>query len=749
MEAKTTTTSKFNVKGMHCASCAISIEKELNKIDGIEKAQVNVATETVEVIHSEQSPIDISAINQNLSKLGYSLESKQLPKKLAEPMHEDHGAKHDHHISRETVLASSIITIVAIILMLLGFFVELSENTAEFIHHLFPLLALYMMLVPGSQYIFALARYIRYGHANMDTLIGLGTISAFLYSFAITAFEVPLAPYLDVHAHYYDTTVVIIGFITLGKYLETLSKNKTKKSLESLISLQAKTAFTKRDTDFVEIPIDDINVGDLILVKAGSKIPVDGTVETESPEIDESSITGESMPVTKTTGDRVFAGTMNTSIPFTFKAVKLGKDTLLSHIVNMVEEAQNSKAPIQKLADTISARFVPTVLVIAIVSLLSWLLIGSQYYNFDFAIAKAMSSFIGVLIIACPCALGLATPIALITGIGKSAKNGILIKNANALELLHKADTLVIDKTGTLTEGKPKFNSIRILTNDKDYNDNKVIEIVASLEINSEHPIATAIIDEASARKLTLPESRNTKVYRGMGIEGIVGDKKYLVGNLPMMRQFGIDMENSGNNIGTHLYLADEKTTIAVITISDKLRQAAQNAILSLKNNSIDIIMATGDNTATAKQIANEAGITKIKSQLLPSDKISLVKELQDSGKVVVVAGDGINDAPALAQADISIAMSTGADVAIEASDVTILKGDISKIGKAIDISRKTMRIIKQNLFWAFSYNLIGIPLASGLFYPLFGLSLSPEFSAIAMAFSSIAVVLNALRLYR
>lgn len=743
--------SKYKISGMHCASCAVTIQKELNNTPGVEKAEVNIATEIATIQHGDHSSLDIASVNSRLSKLGYSLteEGRDNHRHKSDGEHENHGGQHSHNISKEILISSLAITILTIILMILDFFGSPSETAREFIHHLFPLLALYMLAIPGSRYIDALVRYVRYGHANMDTLIGLGTVTAFTYSFIITAFEESLRSYIDVNAHYYDTTIVIIGFITLGKYLETFTKNKTKKALEDLLKLQPTTTFLKNNNNYTEVPISEIKINDTILVKAGANIPVDGDIinTTESIFINESSITGESVPTQKNNGDKVFSGTTNTNRPFEMRAAKIGNETLLSQIVRMVEDAQNSKAPIQKLADTISSVFVPTVLVIAIITLFTWLFIGYTY-GVENYIALALSSFVGVLIIACPCALGLATPVAIITGVGKAAKNGILIKNAEALEHLKDSDTLIIDKTGTLTEGHLKVKSIITAENISEHD---LIRKIASLEKFSNHPIADALVNYAQENKIELLAVNNTENIEGFGFSGKIENNSYLVGNAKLLEKNNIIIPDEissqiDSTYGSVAYLAENGICMGAVLVDDNIRATAQEAINKIKAENINIIMATGDNETQAKKVAKILGIARWQSHSLPQDKLDLIKKLQSSNKKVTMVGDGINDAPALAQADVSIAVSAGTDIAINTSDITLLHSDITKIEKAIHISRITFRIVKQNLFWAFSYNIIGIPLASGALYPLFGVTLSPEFAAGAMAFSSVAVVLNALR---
>ncbi len=752
------TKKRYTVKGMHCASCSVLIEKTLRNIEGIHEVSVNAGTEAATVSGADENMPPVERMNEVLAPLGYTLveqasgDSHTPP---AESGHEDHGAGHEHIVSPETLRLTIAITSFSVLAMIIetlsgaALIPKLPDIALEAIHHIFPVLATIMLAVPGWRYVQALGRYIRTRTANMDTLIGLGTVTAFAYSFIISAFEEPLAPYLDVTAHYYDVTIVLIGFITLGKYLETKSKRKTGQAIQSLIALQTKTAFIQTSSGEKEISIGDIHVGDTLIIKPGGKIPVDGIVFEGKPLIDESSLTGEPIPKEKQPEDRIFAGTINTSRPFLMTAQKIGKDTLLSHIVQLVEDAQNSKAPIQKLADAISAKFVPAVLIIALATLAGWLIIGSYTLPFDQTIARAITSFIGVLIIACPCAMGLATPTAIIAGVGRAASHGILIKNAEALEQLSSVNALVIDKTGTLTEGKPRIISV---VTDPTVTEEYALKKLTSLESSSEHPLAGAIIAEAQKRGITMEKFQNIEAHEGKGISGETNGKHYKAGTQTFLEDSAIEIsENLQNHIaeqsGSHIFLAEDKKCIAIFSIGDAIRPQAARAIKELTDARIDITMATGDNEKTAQAVARELGIKHYVAHVLPQDKQKIIKGLQSQGKRVAMAGDGINDAPALAQADVSVAMSTGTDIAIESSDITLLNGDISKIHHAIMISRATLRIIKQNLFWAFFYNIVGIPLAAGLFIPIFGIGLNPAFAGIAMALSSISVVLNALRL--
>ena len=619
----------------------------------------------------------------------------------------------------------------------------------EFFHHLLPLMATYALFVVGKPYLIGFYRFLRYGKANMDTLIGIGTSVAFLYSFIVTAFEDSLRTFINVEHTYYDVTIVVIAFITLGKYLEARSKLKTGDAIEKLLNLQAKTALVIRDGKEVEVLVGEVKVGELIIVKPSGKIPVDGVVTDGSSFVDESLITGEPMPVEKKGGDTVVAGTINTSGSFTFKATKVGSETLLAHIVKMVEEAQGSKAPIQALADKISSVFVPVVLVIAFATFALWLLIGTQYLGFSQAFSYGLVSLVGILVIACPCALGLATPIGIIVGVGKGAREGILIKDAETLEKLQKVNVLVLDKTGTITKGKPELISLQNLSQKTD---EEILALLASLENKSEHPIAHAVLSYAKEKKVELLSLENFEALKGKGVKARIEGVEYFAGNIALLKDLNLSfdvqsIEKETSQGKTPVILASKEKVLAVVLIADAIKPEAKKAIRELQKLGIQTVMLTGDNKNTAQAIAKEVGIDEVVAEVLPEEKQNKIKELQKNGKIVAMAGDGVNDAPALAQAEVGIAMATGTDVAIESAGITLLHGDISKIVKAVRLSKLTMRGIKQNLFWAFIYNIVGIPLAGGLFYPLFGWLLSPVFAGLAMAFSSVSVVGNALRI--
>ena len=757
-------THTFKIKGMHCASCASIIERTLKKSDDVESVEVNYGTEKAKVTF-DPAKITAHDLSKQIEPLGYSFEIPQTADEMG--MSENEHAAHlglnqtkkeklaELADMRTKVLTALPLAVFSIIVMgwdigaQFGIFSEMSETLYEFIHHLMPIFATYVLFVVGKPYLLGFYRFLRYGKANMDTLIGIGTSVAFVYSFLITALEETLAPFVDVHASYYDVTIVVITFIALGKYLETHSKLKTGDAIESLLNLQAKTALVLRGGIETEIPIEQVVHGDSIIIKPGAKIPVDGTINEGTSFIDESMVTGEPIPVEKTIGNTVVAGTLNTNSTFTFTATKVGSETLLASIIKMVEDAQGSRAPIQALADKISSVFVPVVLVFAFLTLGAWLLIGTEYLGFAQALSYGLTSFVGILVIACPCALGLATPTAIIVGVGKGAKEGILIKDAATLEKLHKVDTIVVDKTGTITKGKPELVG---LTNHSSRSDAEIITILASLERKSEHPIAQAITQYAKKNGNTEKAVQEFEAIKGKGLKGIVDGTEYYAGNVKLINDLTLDFDEKTlltetSQGKTPVILATRNAVIATVFVADAVKPEAIEAIRNLHKLGIKVTMLTGDNKQTAAAIAKEVGIDTVVAEVLPHEKLLHIKELQSRGQVVAMAGDGVNDAPALAQADVGIAMGTGTDVAIETAGITLLHGDISKLVKAVKLSKLTMRGIKQNLFWAFFYNIVGIPLAAGLFFPFFGWLLSPVFAGLAMAFSSVSVVGNSLRL--
>ncbi len=756
---------------MHCASCSLTIERTLKKLDGVESVEVSYGTEKAK-IQFDESKVDVEKMSHLITPLGYTLIDETPHTMSAKEMgmsENEHAGHLGIHQSKEekqkeldqmkkglvVVIPLAIFSLLLMSWDVLAQFNVVAEMNAvlkTFFHHLLPIFATYTLFVVGKPYLLGLFRFFRYGKANMDTLIGLGTLAAFLYSFVVSAFENVLRPYLDVEMSYYDVTIVVIAFVALGKFLEMRSKLKTGDAIQALLTLQAKTALVIRDGKEIELSLDQVVHGDVLIVKPAGKIPVDGVVLEGSSFVDESMITGEPIPVEKLIGSSVVSGTMNTTGSFTMKATKIGSETMLARIIQMVEDAQGSKAPIQALADRISGVFVPVVLVIAFISLILWLVIGSRTIGFSQALTFGLTCFVGVLVIACPCALGLATPTAMIVGVGKGAREGILIKDAATLERLHQVNVVVVDKTGTITKGKPEVVSV-ILSGAKDLaSEQKLFSILASLESKSEHPIAEAIAAHAKANQMDLPAVSAFEIVKGKGLRGTVEQIEYFAGNVKLIRDLKLNfdetlIEKETLAGKTPVIFATKEKVLGVVFVADAIKPEAIEAVAKLHKRGIKVVMLTGDHKNTARFIADQVHIDDVVSEVMPHDKLAKIKELQAEGKVVAMAGDGINDAPALAQADVGIAMGTGTDVAIESAGITLLGGDLSKLVKAIRLSEITMRGIKQNLFWAFFYNVVGIPLAAGLFYPFFGLLLNPIFAGAAMAFSSVSVVGNSLRL--
>lgn len=758
-------TQTFTVSGMHCASCAQNIKRSLKKLEGVTDCEVNFATETAQISY-DQSKLQTEDMNKAIGSLGYSLHG------IGSSHHADHDmmtpvtsdtAKKERKLQelaelQRKVIVSLPMVVVSILVMVWEIAAdpfmlvpEMPLVVMDFFHHLLPVLATYMLFVVGVPYLEGMVRFFRHGVANMDSLVGIGTSVAFVYSFIITAFEEVLSPYINTEQSYYDVTIVVIGFITLGKYLENRSKLKTGEAIEKLLNLQAKSALVLRDGKEIEIPIDQVHVGDIVIVKPGQKIPVDGVIVSGSSSIDESMITGESLPVDKVVGDIVIGATMNKQGSLQIKATKVGSDTMLSQIIKMVEDAQGSKAPIEKLADQISAIFVPIVLLLAEIVFFIWILVGFFYLPASAVLPLAIVSFVGVLVIACPCAMGLATPTAVIVGVGKAAQNGILIKNAESLEKLQRINFVVMDKTGTITKGEPEVTNIHPVAN---ITSDQVLRIIASLENHSEHPLAQAIVKKAKQEGLALEPVESFMAIEGKGVTGSIAGTVYYAGNKTLVAELGLTVDTDiiqsfAVQGKTPVILIAKETILAYIAIADTVKESAATAIRQLHAQRIKVAMLTGDNAQTAKYIADQVGIDTVIAEVLPADKANEIKKLQHEGKKVAMVGDGINDAPALATADVGIAMGTGTDVAIESAGITLLGGDIQKLPMAIRLSKSTMRTVKQNLFWAFIYNVLGIPIAAGVLYPLFGIMLNPAIAGGAMAFSSVSVVLNALRLKR
>lgn len=729
----------YDVKGMHCASCVRVIERKLKKVEGVTDANVNLATNKATVMSHEEIPSNqlVSALKDTSYEL--VVEEKKMGG-------HDHIEDMKNNSLKENTIISLVMISISVVIMIWELVFPMSYTISEFFHHLLPLMATFMMFVVGRPYLSGLWRFIKYRRADMDSLVGIGTLVAFLYSFIITAFEMPLKNFLNTEHTYYDVVIIVIGLITLGKYLEARAKSHTSDAIKKLINLQAKTARVIRDGKEVDVPIEEVKIGDHLRVRPGEKIPVDGVITEGESSIDESMVTGESLPVEKDVHARVIGATMNKSGSFVMQATKVGKDTMLSQIVKLVEDAQGSKSPIQRMADTVSSYFVPAVLVISVLTFVGWILLTGSFVN-------GLVSMIAVLVIACPCAMGLATPTAIMVGTGLGAEKGILIKDAESLEIAHKINSIIFDKTGTLTNGKPLVTDIVPIGK---FSKMDVLKLSASLEKGSEHSLADAIVKKAEEEKVDMQAVSKFRAVAGHGVEGIIDSKHVYFGNRRLLEKEKISTDSHLENIEkletegkTVMLLAVNKNLVGLIAVSDTVKESAKEAVVALQKKSIEVVMITGDNMRAARAIAKKLGIERILAEVLPDQKGREVKKIQAEGKVVAMVGDGINDAPALATADIGIAMGTGTDVAIEAADITLINKDLNSVISAIELSNRTIRTIKQNLFWAFGYNILLIPVAMGVLYPMWGILLSPIFASFAMAASSVSVVSNSLLLKR
>lgn len=744
-EAKSNKQILLPIAGMTCASCAKSVERAIAAIEGVADVSVNIATEKARVIY-DPSKTRISEIKNAVDQAGY----KALE---LETVNEADSDKIDKDKARNNLWVRFL---VAVIFTAPLFYISMGHMVGlpvpDIINpDLNPLnfaLAQLILVIPSmiSGYRFYTVGFSRLfkREPNMDSLIAVGTGAAFLYSMYSIVQIINGNP--D-HAHnlYFESVGVIITLILLGKYLETVSKGKTSDAIKKLMGLAPKTAIVIHDGVEMTIPIEEVEIGDIILVRPGEKIPVDGEVIEGRTSIDESMLTGESIPVEKNPGSRVVGATINKNGTIKFKATKIGKDTVLAQIIKLVEEAQETKAPIAKLADVISGYFVPIVMAIALIAGIAWYISGQT-------MIFSLTIFVSVLVIACPCALGLATPTAIMVGTGKGAEHGILIKGGDALETTHKIQTIVFDKTGTITEGKPVVTDI---ITSGELSEEELLRISASAERGSEHPLGEAIINEARNKQLDLLNADEFEAIPGQGIEVVLQGKRTLLGNKRLMdnKNIEISLQNESDRLAlegkTPMYIAIEGELAGIIAVADVIKPSSKRAIDALNEMGIDVVMITGDNKSTAQAIASQAGIDRVLAEVLPQDKAEQIKKLQAENKKVAMVGDGINDAPALAQADIGIAIGSGADVAMESADIVLMRNDLLDVPAAIQLSKHTIRIIKQNLFWAFAYNSLGIPIAAGLLHIFGGPLLNPMIAAAAMAFSSVSVVTNALRLKR
>ena len=717
----------ISVKGMHCASCATIIEKRLKKTDGVKSANVNFSTEKAVVDFSPKIVKENDFVD-TIKSLGYTaniLTGKDADEEAVMR------AKEIKKIKLKLILSSFF----AIPAFILGMF--FMKNPVPFQDYILWFLATPIQFFIGAQFYQGAWSALKNKTSNMDTLIALGTSAAYFYSVYIVLFA------QEGH-QYFEASAVLITLVILGKYLESIAKGKTSEAIKKLMGLSPKTATVIRDKKEIKIPIDDVQEGDVVIVKPGEKIPVDGIILEGHSSVDESMITGESIPVEKKKGDAVVGSTVNKYGSFKFKATKVGKNTTLSRIIKLIEDAQGSKAPIQRFADIVSSFFVPAVIGIAVISFILWYSIFNAEFSFGLIVA------VSILVIACPCALGLATPTAIMVGTGKGAQNGILIKGGEALETAHKLKYVIFDKTGTITKGKPEVTNVVSLGK---LSEKKVLELAGSIEKSSEHPLAEAIVGRADKLKIRLKNVKDFKAIPGHGVTAKLSGKTYYFGNEKLMKDFKIniskiekdlhDFEEEGKTV---MLLAEGKKVISMIAVADTMKETSEKAVQTLQSMKIFVYMITGDNKRTANAIAKQAGINYVFAGVLPEDKANYVKKLQKKGKVAMV-GDGINDAPALAQADIGIAMGSGTDVAMETGDIVLMRDNLLDVPKAIKLSRLTMSKIRQNMFWALFYNSVGIPIAAGVLYPFTGWLLNPMIAGGAMAMSSVSVVTNSLLL--
>lgn len=733
------------IGGISCASCVNTIEQALNRATGVVSASVNLATNaaTVEFL---PPTITLQDLRRAIRHAGYE------PLEVAEGAHPgdyEKAAREQEIRTLKTKLTVGIILTAPVVLgSLPGWF----SWVPKFLQSFWVLLVLTtpVQFWVGSQYYRGAWAALRHKTSDMNTLIAVGTSSAYLYSLAMTVAPGFFRAQGIAPAVYFDTAAVIITLILLGRLLEAIAKGQTSEAIKRLMGLQARTARVIRNGEEADIPTEDVQIGDVVVVRPGEKVPVDGVVREGASAVDESMLTGESLPVEKRPGDQVIGATLNKTGAFRFEATKVGKDTLLAQIIRLVEEAQASKAPIQRMADYVASIFVPAVIGIAVATLVVWWVFGPSP-----AFLFALLNFVAVLIIACPCALGLATPTAIMMGTGKGAEHGILIRSGESLETAHKIRTIVFDKTGTLTKGEPEVTDI-FSHQPSAISYQQLLRLAASLERGSEHPLGEAVVNRAKAEGIALSGVQSFEAVPGHGVRGKVDGHAVLLGNAKLMQESGMTLgelaetaETLAGQGKTLMFVAVDGEPAGVIAVADTLKEHSAEAVSALHRLGVEVAMITGDNRRTAAAIARQTGIDRVLAEVLPDQKAEEVKKLQAEGRVVAMVGDGINDAPALAQADVGIAIGTGTDVAMEASDITLIRGDLRGVVTAIELSKRTLRTIKQNLFWAFVYNALGIPIAAGVLYPFFGMLLDPMVASAAMALSSVSVVSNSLRLRR
>lgn len=747
-----TATMRVHIKNMHCSSCVIRIEFALQTTPGVIAARASAFTNAVDVEYLPERT-NFASIRAAIESIGYRVAE---PEKAARPAEGE--AADPEEAARQAEYALLLrkfwfAAAVSLPVMLLSYpdlvpglrdWMPMGSSTRRVVWSLLGVLSLPVLVWSGSQFFVGMWDGLKHRSANMHTLIAIGISAAYLYSVVAVAFP-GLFPRMELAEVFWDVTTVVVALVVLGLALEIKAKGRTSEAIKKLIGLQAKTARVLRDGKEIDLPVEEVIVGDTVVIRPGDKIPVDGEIREGASAVDESMITGESIPVEKHVGDEVIGGTLNKTGSFRFRATKVGKDTALANIIRMVKDAQGSKAPIQRVVDTVSGYFVPAVMIVAILAFVAWYLFGPEP-----RLIFATIVLVTTLIIACPCALGLATPTSLTVGIGKGAENGILIRSGDALQSAEKLDAIILDKTGTITRGEPSLTDVVA----KGADEATVLRLAASLERGSEHPLGEAIVKGAETRKVQLADAKEFAAIPGHGVGGRVDDRSVLLGNAKLMRDRGIaidallsDWARLAEEGKTPMYVAADGKALGLVAVADTVKPDSKAAINVLKRLGIEVVMLTGDNERTAKAIARQVGVERVLAEVLPNDKAHEVQKLQLEGKSVGMVGDGINDAPALAQADVGFAIGTGTDVAIESSDVTLIKGSLMGVVTAIEISKATMRNVRQNLIGAFGYNVLGIPVAMGVLYPLFGLLLSPLIAAAAMAFSSVTVVTNANRL--
>lgn len=746
---------KFDIKGMTCSACSTAVDRNVKKLEGINEVNVNLLNNSM-IVKYDENVLNNETIIKKVQDAGYEEFLVENGKKNQKNLTEENLSKTETNELKNRLIISFIFAIPL-------FYISMGHMLNWYLPHLFHgysnaitfsftqfLLALPIVFINIKYYKVGFKTLYK-GSPNMDSLIAIGTSAAMIYGvFSIYKIGYGLGNNdIDMviqysHDLYFESAAIVLTLITLGKFLEARAKENTSEAINKLINLTPKTALVLRNNQEIEIPVDELVLKDIVIVKPGNIVPTDGIIIFGNSSIDESMLTGESLPISKKVGDKVIGASINKSGSFKFEVTKLGEDTVLSQIIKLIEEASSSKAPISKLADKISAIFVPTVIVISILATVTWLFLG---YSFEFA----LSIGIAILVISCPCALGLATPTAIMVGTGKGAQNGILIKSAESLEIAHTINTVVIDKTGTITEGKTQVTDI--FTSEKITQD-KLLQLCATIEKNSEHPLADAILKKVQEKEIELLNATDFEALNGLGIKAKVEDRLLYIGNKKLLdsKNISLDLfyeksEKLANEGKTPIFIADENEVLGLIAISDVVKPTSKDAILEFEKMGLEVIMLTGDNYKTANAIAKQININNVIAEVLPQDKEKEIQKLQSLGKKVAMIGDGINDAPALVRADVGIAIGAGTDIAIESANIVLVKSDLLDAVKAIQLSNAVIKNIKQNLFWAFFYNIIGIPLAAGVFYTLLGWKLSPMFAGAAMSLSSVTVVLNALRL--